>query len=280
MVAQNPVVADDPSTQLSRNVSHASKIIRELQDVSMSLRMVPLKAMFGKMARLVRDLGRKAGKKVRFVTEGEDTEIDRNMVEVLNDPLVHMMRNAVDHGVESPDQRIAAGKDATGEVRLRAYHSAGNVVIELVDDGKGLDRDKIIAKAVERGLIASGENLSDSDAYGMIFRAGFSTAEKVTDISGRGVGMDVVRKGIDSLRGRVDVASELGEGSTFSIRLPLTMAITDAMLVRVGEQRYLLPVVTIERSFRPVVAQLSNVAGRIVDTLSKKGAAVAAAVGR
>jgi len=262
MVAQDPAVTGGANPQLTRNTTHADKIVRELQDVSMSLRMVPLKATFGKMARLVRDLARKAGKKVRFVTEGEDTEIDRNMVEVVNDPLVHMMRNAVDHGVESPQHRTAAGKDPTGEVRLRAHHSAGNVIIELQDDGKGIDRDRVVAKAIERGLIASGESLSDSDAFGLIFRAGFSTAEKVTDVSGRGVGMDVVRTGIESLRGRVEVASEPGAGSTFTIRVPLTMAISDAMLVRVSDRRYLLPVTSIERSFRPEAAQLSSLAGR------------------
>ena len=262
MVAQDPAVTDGSRPQLARNVSHADKIVRELQDVSMSLRMVPLKATFGKMARLVRDLARKAGKKVQFITEGEDTEIDRNMVEVLGDPLVHMMRNAVDHGVETPEQRTAAGKDPTGEVCLRAYHSAGNVVIELTDDGKGLDRERIIAKAIDRGLIRADQTLSDAEAFGLIFQPGFSTAEKVTDVSGRGVGMDVVKTGIESLRGRVDVASRPGAGSTFTIRLPLTMAIADAMLVRVADHRYLLPVVSIERSFRPEAESLSTVAGR------------------
>ncbi len=262
MVAQNGAVTDGRNPQLSRNVSHAGKIVRELQDVSMSLRMVPLKATFSKMARLTRDLARKAGKKVRFTTEGEETEIDRNMVEVLGDPLVHMIRNAVDHGIETPQQRIEAGKAPEGTVRLRAYHSAGNVVIELVDDGKGLDRERIVAKAIERGLISSGENLSDGEAFALIFQAGFSTAAQITDISGRGVGMDVVKTGIESLRGRVDVSSNVGLGSTFTIRLPLTMAITDAMLVRVGAERYLLPVVSIERSFRPESGQLSTLAGR------------------
>lgn len=262
MVAQDPAVTGGANPQLARNTTRAGKIVRELQDVSMSLRMVPLKATFGKMARLVRDLARKAGKKVQFVTEGEDTEIDRNMVEVLNDPLVHMMRNALDHGVEAPEQRAAAGKDPAGTVRLQAYHSAGNVVIELTDDGKGIDRDRIIAKAIERGLIEPGETLSDADAFALIFRAGFSTAEKVTDVSGRGVGMDVVRTGIESLRGRVEVASQPGAGSTFTIRLPLTMAIADAMLVGLSDRRYLLPVTSIERSFRPKAEALSTVAGR------------------
>jgi len=262
MVAQDPAVADRSNPTLTKNVSHVGKIVRELQDVSMSLRMVPLKATFGKMARLVRDLARKAGKKVRFVTEGEETEIDRNMVEVLNDPLVHMMRNAVDHGIEPPEQRLKAGKDETGTILLRSYHSAGNIVIELRDDGKGLDREKIIAKAIDRGLIKPGQELSDAEAFGLIFQPGFSTAEKVTDVSGRGVGMDVVRNGIESLHGKIDVKSTPGRGSTFVIRLPLTMAITDAMLLRVGRQRYLLPVVSVQRSFRPEPGSVSTVAGR------------------
>jgi two-component system chemotaxis sensor kinase CheA len=214
------------------------------------------------MARLARDLARKAGKKVRFVSEGDDTEIDRNMVEVLNDPLVHMMRNAADHGIEMPEVRAAAGKDATGTIRLRACHSGGDVMIELSDDGKGLDRQKIRAKAVERGLVRADEELTEAEAFALIFRPGFSTADKITDVSGRGVGMDVVKTGIESLRGRVEVASRPGAGSTFTIRLPLTMAIADAMLVRVGEQRYLLPIVCIERSFRPEAGQMSTVTGR------------------
>jgi two-component system chemotaxis sensor kinase CheA len=262
MVTQDPHVTEDVSSRLSKNVSRAGKIVRELQDLSMSLRMVPLRGTFQKMARLLRDLARKAGKSVQFLTEGEDTEIDRNMVEVLNDPLVHMMRNAVDHGVESGEQRRAAGKDPSGTVRLRAYHAAGNVVIELQDDGKGLDREKIIAKALDRGLVEQDHHLTDNEAFGLIFQAGFSTAEKVTDVSGRGVGMDVVRKGIDSLRGRIELASKPGEGTTVTIRVPLTMAIADAMLVSVGGERFLLPTISIEQSFRPEPESVSTVVKR------------------
>jgi two-component system chemotaxis sensor kinase CheA len=262
MVAQDPHITEDPSGNTSRKVSHAGKIIRELQDETMGLRMVPLRSTFQKMTRLVRDLSRKSGKQVRFVTDGEDTEIDRNMVEALNDPLVHMIRNSCDHGIETPNERAEVGKDPTGTVTLRAFHSAGNVVIQLEDDGKGLDREKIVAKAIERGLIDSGKDLSDSEAFQLIFRPGFSTAEKVTDVSGRGVGMDVVKKSIDSLRGRIDVESTPGKGTVMSLRLPLTMAITDAMLVRVGEDRYLLPTISIEQSFRPTPEMLSTVTGK------------------
>jgi two-component system chemotaxis sensor kinase CheA len=262
MVAQDPQVTSGHAPRLQRNVSHAGKIIRELQDLTMSLRMVPLKGVFQKMNRLVRDLARKSGKKVQFVTEGEDTEIDRNMVESLNDPLVHMIRNSVDHGIEQPDTRTENGKDESGTVTLRAYHAAGNVVIQLEDDGKGLDRERILAKAVERGLIDNNKELSDAETFMLIFQAGFSTAEKITDVSGRGVGMDVVKRNIESLRGRIEVASKKGEGSTFSIRLPLTMAITDAMILSVGEETYLLPTVSIEQSFQPPAGSISTVSGQ------------------
>ena len=262
MIAQDPEVLGGRNPRLAKNVTHAGKIVRELQDITMALRMVPLRTTFQKMARLVRDLARKSGKQVQLLTEGEETEIDRNMVEALNDPLVHMMRNAVDHGIESGEERRAAGKPEVGTVWLRAYHSAGNVVIEIEDDGRGLDRERIVAKAVERGLVEAGRELSDEEAFALIFEPGFSTAKEVTDISGRGVGMDVVRKSIEGLRGRVEVASRPGRGSTFTIRLPLTMAITDAMLVRVGAERYLLPTVSIQQSFRPEPGSVSTVTGR------------------
>ncbi len=262
MVAQDPDVVDGTRTRLARSVAHTGKILRELQDLSMSLRMVPLKATFQKMTRLVRDVARKSGKQVQFIIDGEDTEIDRNMVEVLNDPLVHLIRNAVDHGVETPQERLAAGKPETGVVHLSACHSAGNVVISLRDDGKGLDREKIIAKALERDLIDPSRELSDSEVYNIIFLPGFSTAEKVTDVSGRGVGTDVVRKSIEALRGRIEVTSELHSGTTFTLRLPLTMAITDAMLLKVGAERYLLPTASIEQSFRPTEGSVHTIAGR------------------
>jgi len=262
MVAQDPEVINVTAGQLHRNVTHAGKIIRELQDLTLSLRMVPLKGIFQKMNRMVRDLGQKSGKKVQFITEGEDTEIDRNIVESLNDPLVHMIRNSMDHGLESAEDRRRAGKDPTGTVTLRAYHAAGNVVIELWDDGRGLDREKIINKAVEKGIIESGHDLADNDAFMLILEPGFSTVEEITDISGRGVGMDVVKQNIKSLHGHIEVASRPGEGTTFTVRLPLTMAIADAMILRIGQGRYLLPVISIEHSFRPTPQAVSTVNGR------------------
>ena len=262
MVSQDPATSRSQHPRLARNVAHVGKIVRELQDHTMALRMVPLRATFQKMARLVRDVARKSGKNVQFVSEGDDTEIDRNMVEVLNDPLIHMIRNSVDHGIESVEDREKSGKSAIGTVTLRACHAAGNVVIELRDDGKGLDKERIRRKAVERKLIDAAAELTDGELYKLIFLPGFSTAEKVTDVSGRGVGMDVVKRGIDQIRGRIELTTELGQGTTFAIKLPLTMAITDAMLVRVGQQRFLLPTIAIEQTFRPAAGAVTTVTGR------------------
>ncbi|MBI5374348.1 MAG: Hpt domain-containing protein [Candidatus Schekmanbacteria bacterium] len=251
MVSQDISVAGNGYHELSKKISHTGKIVRELQDLTMSMRMVPLKPTFQKMTRLIRDLSRKSGKIVNFITQGDDTEIDRNMVDVINDPLVHMLRNAADHGVELPEIREKNGKAKEGTISLSAYHSGGNVVIEIKDDGKGIDREKVIKKAVAAGLIDPGKNLSDSEVFNLIFEPGFSTADKVTDISGRGVGMDVVKRGVESLRGKINLTSVAGKGSTFSMYLPLTMAITDGMLVKVGSERYLIPTVNISMSFRP-----------------------------
>lgn len=264
MVAQDHLVSNSDNHELAKKVAHTSKIIRELQDVSMSMRMVPLKATFNKMARLVRDVSRKVGKNVNLVTEGEDTEIDRNLVNIINDPLVHMVRNAVDHGIETPEERVKLGKPEYGSVQLLAYHSAGSVVVEIRDDGKGLDPDMILAKAREKGLIggASDTNersLSDREIFNLIFAPGFSTAQVVTDVSGRGVGMDVVKKNIESLRGQVEIKSEPGRGSVFKMSLPLTLAIIDGMVVRVGSETYVIPTISIIRSIKPGPGDLSTV---------------------
>ena len=262
MISQDPILKQGGHIELNRKVTHAEKIVRELQDLSMAMRMVPLKAPFQKVARLVRDLGARSGKRIEFVAEGEETEIDRNMVDFLGDPLVHMVRNSVDHGIEPPEERRAAGKPETGTVRLSAYHASGNVVVALRDDGRGLNREKIVRKAMQQGLIATAEGMSDKDVYELIFAPGFSTADQVTDVSGRGVGMDVVRRNIEALRGRIEIQSVPGQGTTFLVRLPLTLAITDGMLVRVGGERYIVPTINIHLSFRPSRAALSTVAGR------------------
>jgi chemotaxis protein histidine kinase CheA len=256
VITQSLVVSNESVKQLkeqkfNKDLAQVSRITSELQRNAMSLRMVVIKNTFQKMNRLVRDLAHKFEKDVEFHTQGDDTEIDRNMVESIYDPLVHMIRNALDHGIEPPAERRAAGKSPKGQVVLKAYHQGGNVVIELSDDGRGLDVEKVQRKAEENGLIQPGETLTRAQAHNMVFQPGFSTVDRVTEISGRGVGMDVVRKSIEQLRGKVDFTSTPGQGSDFVIRLPLTLAIIDGMIVRVGDNRYILPTISINESFRP-----------------------------
>ncbi len=247
--------------RLERNTRHLEKITRDLQELSMSTRMVPVQGVFQKMARLVRDLSRKSGKQIEFEMAGAETELDRNVVEEIADPLVHMVRNSVDHGVESPAEREAAGKSPSGKIELKAYHKGGNIVIEISDDGKGLNREKLLKKAVENGIVKEDAEMSDQEVYRLIFHAGFSTAEKITDISGRGVGMDVVRKNIESLRGRIDIDSTLGKGTIFRIQLPLTLAVIEGQEVTVGDENYIIPTASIEQNLRPVPKQISTVQG-------------------
>lgn len=262
MLAQDPTVVSGRDLGLSKKVSHSGKIVRDLQDLGMAMRMVPLKATFQKMSRVVRDLSKKNGKEVDLTVIGEETEIDRNMVAVVDELLVHMVRNSMDHGIEAPADREAAGKPRRGSFRLGAFHSGGNIVFEITDDGKGLNKNKIKTKALEKGLIKSVDGLSDNDIHNMIFLPGFSTADKITDVSGRGVGMDVVKKGVEGMRGRIDITSEEGKGCCFKLKLPLTMAITDGMLVRVGQQRYIIPMGSIHISLRPEAKAVSKVVGR------------------
>jgi two-component system, chemotaxis family, sensor kinase CheA len=233
-----------------------------LQDLSMSMRMVPVQGVFQKMARLVRDLSRKAGKEIELNISGAETELDRNVVEAIADPLVHMVRNSIDHGIEPAEDRVKIGKKRVGRIDLKAFHQGGNIVIQIVDDGKGLNREKILQKAVKNGIIKEGLEMSDEEVYKLIFHAGLSTAEKVTDISGRGVGMDVVRKNVESLRGRVDIKSEPGRGSTFSIGLPLTLAVIDGQIVSVGKEKFIIPTISLVQSIRPTPDQLSTVCDR------------------
>jgi two-component system chemotaxis sensor kinase CheA len=219
--------------------------------------------VFQKMARLVRDLSKKQEREVEFVVSGEDTELDKNVVDKIGDPLVHMVRNAVDHGIESDvADRVKLGKPEMGRIELRAFHKGGNICIEIEDDGRGLDREAILAKAISRGLLREGENPSDRDLFALIFEAGFSTAKQVTDISGRGVGMDVVRRNIEELRGTVDISSSPGKGSTFSIKLPLTLAIIEGMVIRVGEEHYIIPTLSVVRLLRPQSTDITHVFDR------------------
>jgi two-component system chemotaxis sensor kinase CheA len=236
---------------LMRDIALFFRITASLQRTSMRLRMIPIKQTFQRMSRLIRDLAKNAGKNVVIEMHGEETEIDRNMVDEIYNPLVHMVRNSVDHGLETPEERIKAGKSEKGLIVLRAYHRGGNIVIEISDDGKGLNRQKILDKALKKGLISNIEGVPDQDVYKMILLPGLSTAEKITDISGRGVGMDVVKQAVEKLRGKIDIESTPGKGTTFSTSFPLTLAIIDGMMVKVGEEVYVIPTMAIRQALRP-----------------------------
>jgi two-component system, chemotaxis family, sensor kinase CheA len=234
------------------------KFSRDLQDIGMSMRLVPIKGLFQKMSRLVWDTSKKLGKEITFSMEGEDTELDRNLIDKLADPLMHMVRNSIDHGIETPDEREKKGKPRVGKVRLAAYHSGGNIHIEIQDDGKGLDTEKLLSKAIEKGVVTEGQKLSDDEIRQLIFAPGFSTAAVVTDISGRGVGMDVVRRNVESLRGRIHIKSKVNEGSVFTIELPLTLAIIDGIQIEVGQESFLIPSLSIIEFVRPKPNMITN----------------------
>ena len=234
---------DGDLTLIAEEVEHLTE---ELRDTTMSIRMLPIGTTFSKFKRLVRDLSSELGKEIDLTTEGGETELDKTVIEKLNDPLVHIIRNSVDHGVESPDMRESLGKPRQGMVHLSAKHSGAYVLVEITDDGAGLNRERIKAKAVERGIISQDQDISDKDLWGLIFAAGFSTAKNVTNVSGRGVGMDVVKKTIDSLRGSIEVQSEEGVGTTISLKLPLTLAIIEGLLVEIGTHHFVLPLSTVE----------------------------------
>jgi two-component system, chemotaxis family, sensor kinase CheA len=271
MVVQDPDVRGLTSGHLARTLRQLGRITSELQRTAMSLRMVPIRRTFQKMTRLVRDLAAQQRKQVQLVAEGEETELDRNIVEQLSDPLVHMIRNSVDHGIESSADRVAKGKPALGTIHLSAAHQRGGIVIAIQDDGKGLDRDRIQAKARERGLVKPDATLTEEETFALIFAPGFSTAEVVTDVSGRGVGMDVVRRNIEKLRGKVEIQSVAGRGTTFTIVLPLTLAIIDGMLVGVGDDRYIIPTLSVRESFRPRPGMITTVheRGEVVSVRGK-----------
>ncbi|MBM3845867.1 MAG: chemotaxis protein CheA [Verrucomicrobia bacterium] len=259
LVQLDPAIARLSSQNLNRNLAQLARITKELQRIAMSMRMVPIRLAFQKMQRLVRDVSAKQGKQVELVLSGEETELDRTIVEEISDPLVHMIRNGVDHGIEKPDVRVAAGKPATGTIRLSAYHQGGNIVIQIKDDGGGLRKDKILKKALENGIIKPGQQLTDKEIWDLIFAPGFSTADQITDISGRGVGMDVVKRNIQKLRGKVEIESVEGQGSVFSIYLPLTLAIIDGLIIKVGRERFILPTLSVRESFRPERGMISTV---------------------
>jgi len=261
MLRQHEMVLSSDDRKLYQITNQLNLLTSGLQNTAMSIRMVPIKNTFQKMLRLVRDLARKAGKEIQLVMSGEDTEIDRNMVEEIYEPMVHMIRNSIDHGIEMPDEREAQNKPRKGTINLKAYHKGGNIVIEIEDDGLGLNRDRIREKALSSGLIKTDDVLSDQEIDNLIFHPGFSTAEKVTDISGRGVGMDVVKSKIDKLRGRVDAQSITGKGTTLFIWLPLTLAIVDGMIIKAANERYIIPTLNIQESFRPKKSDYFTVKG-------------------
>jgi two-component system chemotaxis sensor kinase CheA len=251
IVRNDPAVLHSQEPLLSRNLKQLTRVVQEVQRTSMSMRMVSVGTLFRKMNRLIRDLSRKSGKIVELVTSGDDVELDRSIVEALADPMVHMIRNSMDHGLETPEERAQAGKNEQGTVRLKATHEAGDIVIELADDGRGLDAAKILSKARRLGLVGEQEEPDEDAVFRLIFEPGFSTAEKVTDLSGRGVGMDVVKKQIQKLRGRIAIRSVRGQSCTFLLRLPLTLAIIDGLVVGVGAQRYILPMFAVREMFSP-----------------------------
>ena len=252
----------DQLPRLKDAVGELDQNSRELQERVMAIRMVPIKTVFSRIPRLVRDLAGQFGKQVALEISGEETELDKTVVERIGDPLTHLVRNALDHGIEPPDVRQALGKPEQGTVRLGACHESGNIVIRLTDDGAGLNRDRILRKAIQQGLVQEHEKLTDEQVYQFIFAAGLSTAEKVTDVSGRGVGMDVVRRNIEALGGSATIQSQPGQGSTFTIKLPLTLAILDGLSVQVGEEIYIIPLLNITESLRPKATQVQTVVGR------------------
>ncbi|MCC6207485.1 MAG: chemotaxis protein CheA [Gammaproteobacteria bacterium] len=262
ILSQLMINMDGPQAEELRNgLGHLERQMRALQESVMRVRMLPISFVFNRFPRMVRDLSQKLGKRIELKMTGEQTELDKTVLEKIGDPLVHLVRNSLDHGIETIEKRKAAGKPEAGTIHLNAYHKGGNIIVEVIDDGAGLNRDRIMAKARERGLIGADEELSDDRIYNLIFQAGFSTAEKVTDVSGRGVGMDVVRRNIMELGGNVQIFSNADHGSTVRIRLPLTLAILDGQLVRVGSEVYVIPLVSIVETIQVRREQINSVAG-------------------
>lgn len=247
--------------KLKEGLTHLERHTRELQESVMNIRMLPVSFAFNRMPRIVHDVSQKLDKKINLVMEGEGTELDKTMLEQLTDPLVHIVRNSIDHGIEEPAKRLDAGKPETGTVKMAAFHQGGNILIQITDDGAGIDHERIAQKAIEKGLIEEDHHLSREEVIDLIFHPGFSMAEQISDISGRGVGMDVVRRNIKALGGAVDVKTELGSGSIFTIRLPLTLAILDGQLCSVGSQTYVIPLVSIIESIQVDKALVKGIAG-------------------
>jgi two-component system, chemotaxis family, sensor kinase CheA len=261
MVGQDEQILATASPEMTKNISRLNKITRQLQEMGMSMRLVPIKGIFQRLSRAVRDLSKKSGKPVNLELSGEDAEVDRSIIESIGDPLMHMVRNSIDHGLETPDERINIGKPKTGTLTLRAFHKGGKICFEIEDDGRGLNRDKILARAIERGLVAKDKEITDREIYNLIFLPGFSTADKISEISGRGVGMDVVKKNIEAMHGHLEIDSRLGRGTRFSIQLPLTLAMIDGMMVGVGGQKFIIPTLSVVESVQLTLKVIKTVAG-------------------
>jgi two-component system chemotaxis sensor kinase CheA len=262
---------DGPEAEkLRAGLAQLERNMRELQESVMRVRMLPISFVFSRFPRMVRDLTQRLGKQIELKLTGEQTELDKTVLEKIGDPLVHLVRNSIDHGIESPEARIAAGKPAEGTLHLDAYHRGGNIAVEVSDDGGGLDKDRILAKARARGLVGPNDSLTDSEIYELIFIPGFSTAEKTTDLSGRGVGMDVVRRNVKELGGKIDVRSEPGRGSRFTITLPLTLAIVDGQSVAVGTETYIVPLISIVESMQLKATGVTRLSGHS-EVLSFRG---------
>ena len=249
-------------TDLLLVAEEVERLVTELRDNTMSIRMLPIGNTFSKFKRLVRDLSTELGKEINLITEGEETELDKTVIEKLNDPLVHLIRNSIDHGIEAPDIREQAGKPREGTVKLTAEHSGANVLIHIADDGAGIDPEAIRLKAIERGMITAEDNLNEKELFSLIFAPGFSMAKKVTNVSGRGVGMDVVKRGIDALNGTLDIRSKMGEGATITLKLPLTLAIIDGLLVRIADAFFVLPLAAIEECVELTRQDIRKMHGR------------------
>jgi two-component system chemotaxis sensor kinase CheA len=262
LIRHSHVLLSSTDSRLIGDLSHLARVTAEVQRATMSMRMVPVANLFQKIERVIRDLSRKAGKQVVLQTSGTDTEVDKTVAEELSDPLLHMVRNSVDHGVETPEERIKAGKPPVAVIKLAAYHQGGQIVIEISDDGRGLNAEKIRRKAEEKEIITANAQLTELEVYQLIFAPGFSTAEKITDVSGRGVGMDVVRRNVEKLRGRIETQSELGKGTTFLLKLPLTLAIIDGLVVAVGNNHYIVPLSVVREIFQPLASTLFSVEGK------------------
>jgi len=257
-IDQSVKIKELDDENINKNLQALAKSSKRIQDQVMSLRMVAIKDTFLKMKRVARDVAKKTNKDFEFIIKGEDTEIDKTMVDALSDPLVHLIRNSADHGIESDDIRQSQGKPK-GEVSLEAYHSGNNIVIEIKDNGAGIDTNKIFGKAIERGLASPDDNLTQSEIIDFLFNPGFSMAEKITDVSGRGVGLDVVKSSIEKLKGKIIVTSELGKGSSFKIMLPLTLAIIDGMIVSINDEVFILPTLSVIESFPPNMAKINSI---------------------